>query len=243
MALKAVLLDFNGVVLRDEPLRQQLVEELLLSENLRPNPAEYGSVCIGRSDRACLAGLLEQRGRIAVGSYLDKLLSHKQTQCLSRLTALEKLPIYPGLPDLIYKIRIAQLKLAVIADGALAEVQWVLAQAQIDDHVSAIVTGDELPVEASKPAPESYRLAIKKLNQQFPELGLMPHHCVAIEDSFAGIEAAKKAGVPVVGVAHTYPYQMIHRRATWVVDYLSEIDTSWLQASYSQQLQQNQTAK
>lgn len=243
MALKAVLLDFNGVVIKDEPFRQHLIEELLLSENLRPNPAEYGTACVGRSDRACLAGLLERRGRIAAESYLDKLLSHKQTQYLSRLAKLEKLPIYPGLPDLIYKIRVAQLKLAVIADGSLAEVQWVLAQAQIDTHISAIVTGDELPTKASKPAPESYHLAIEKLNQQSPGLGLKPHHCVAIEDSFAGIEAAKQAGVPVVGVAHTYPYQMIHRRATWVVDYLSEIDTSWLQTSYGQQLQPNQTAK
>lgn len=61
----------------------------------------------------------------------------------------------------------------------------------------------------------------------------MPADCLAIEDSFAGIEAAKQAGVPVVGVAHTYPYQMIHRRATWAVDYLSEIDFDWLGRFYA----------
>ena len=38
MVLKAVLLDFNGVVIDDESIHQALIEELLLEENLRPDP-------------------------------------------------------------------------------------------------------------------------------------------------------------------------------------------------------------
>ena len=68
----------------------------------------------------------------------------------------------------------------------------------------------------------------KLLNQRFPELDLKPYECLAIEDSFAGIAAAKRAQVPVLGVAHVYPYHMVHRRADWAIDHLFEFSLDWL---------------
>jgi beta-phosphoglucomutase-like phosphatase (HAD superfamily) len=53
-----------------------------------------------------------------------------------------------------------------------------------------------------------------------------------VEDSFTGITAAKRAGIPVIGVAHHYPYQIIHRRADWVIDSLGEFDLDWLHPYY-----------
>lgn len=233
MPLKAVLLDFNGIVINDEGLHKYLIEQLLLAENLRPNLAEYTQVCLGRSDRACLSDLLSRRGRVVSDSYLDKLLEKKSVSYRAELAALEHLPLYPGLDDLVFKIRAAQLKLAVVSGARRSELEWVLAQTPVQPAISAIVAADDLPVQGSKPAPTGFLLAIERLNQQFPGLQLTPADCLAIEDSFAGIEAAKQAGVPVMGVAHTYPYQMIHRRATWAVDYLSEIDFDWLGRSYA----------
>ncbi|HEY9762738.1 MAG TPA: HAD family phosphatase [Trichocoleus sp.] len=232
MVLKAVLLDFNGIVINDEGLHKYLIEQLLIEENLRPDPAEYCEVCLGRSDRACIADLLARRGRIVTEAYLNKLLERKSANYRTEMAELDHLPIYPGLADLIFKIRGAQLKLAVVSGAQKSEIEWVLEQTQIRAYVSEIVSCDDIPTEASKPAPDGYLLAIERLNQAFSNLALNPSECLAIEDSFAGIEAAKRAGVPVMGVAHTYPYQMIHRRATWVVDYLSEIDLDWLRRWY-----------
>ncbi|HEY9736556.1 MAG TPA: HAD family phosphatase [Trichocoleus sp.] len=232
MTLKAVLLDFNGIVINDEGLHKYLIEQLLVEENLRPDPVEYSLVCLGRSDRACVADLLSRRGRVVTEAYLDKLLERKMANYLSEMGALERLPLYPGLDDLIFKIRGAQLKLAVVSGARRGEIEWVLSQSRLRDTVSVIVSCDDVPIEASKPAPDGYLMAVEQLNQVFPDLYLKPAECLAIEDSFAGITAAKQAGVPVVGVAHTYPYQMIHRRATWAVDYLTEIDLDWLRRWY-----------
>jgi beta-phosphoglucomutase len=233
MPLKAVLLDFNGIVINDEGLHKYLIEQLLLAENLRPDLAEYTQVCLGRSDRACLSDLLSRRGRVVSDSYLDKLLEKKSVSYRTELAALAQLPLYPGLDDLMFKVRAAQLKLAVVSGARRSELEWVLAQTSVQGAIAAIVAADDLPAQGSKPAPDGFLLAVERLNQRFPELQLMPADCLAIEDSFAGIEAAKQAGVPVVGVAHTYPYQMIHRRATWAVDYLSEIDFDWLGRFYA----------
>lgn len=236
MVLRAVLLDFNGIIINDEPLHQQLIQDLLLEENLRPSLEDYNQLCLGRSDRACITDLWQRQGRVVTEANLNKLLDRKAARYAEVLTRLEKLPLYPGLEDVVFQIRAAQLKLAVVSGARRSEIDAVLGLAGITDHVHTIVSGDDLSTAASKPAPDAYLLAIQRLNEQFPDLSLVPGDCVAIEDSFAGIESAKRAGVPVVGVAHAYPYHMLHRRATWVVDHLYELTMDWLQPYYSAEL-------
>ncbi|QQE64726.1 HAD family hydrolase [Leptolyngbya sp. BL0902] len=235
MVLQAVLLDFNGVIINDEPLHQTLIQDLLLEENLRPSLETYQQVCLGRTDRACITDLWQRQGRVVTEAQLNKLLDRKATRYREALTTLEKLPLYPGLEDVIYQVRAAQLKLAVVSGARLSEIEAVLSLAGVADYVHTIVSGDDLSVAASKPAPDGYLLAIQRLNQQFPALHLTPGECLAVEDSFAGLEAARRAGVPVVGVAHAFPYHMIHRRADWAIDHLYELSLEWLQPYYANQ--------
>lgn len=235
MALKAVLLDFNGVIINDESLHQQLIQELLLEENLRPSLDDYNQLCLGRTDRACLSELWNRQGRVVTEAQLSKLLERKSARYIQTLNNLAQLPLYVGLKDVIYQIRVAQLKLAVVSGARRCEIETVLALAGIAEHVALIISADDVPQTGSKPAPDSYWLAIQRLNEQF-NLSLCPAECLAVEDSFAGIEAAKRAGVPVLGVAHTYPYHMIHRRADWAVDHLYELKLDWLQTYYSPDL-------
>jgi beta-phosphoglucomutase len=236
MVLRAVLLDFNGVVINDEPLHQKLIQDLLLEENLRPSLEDYNQLCLGRTDRACITDLWQRQGRVVTEAQLNKLLARKASRYRDTLASLEKLPLYPGLDDVIYQIRAAQLKLAIVSGARRSEIDAVLGLAGIADYVSTVVSSDDLATAASKPAPDSYQLAIQRLNDQSPGLALTPGECLAVEDSFAGIEAAKRAGVPVIGVAHAYPYHMLHRRATWVVDHLYELSLDWLRPYYGESL-------
>lgn len=222
MTLKAVLFDFNGVIINDEPLHQKLIDELLIQENLRPKPGEFWEVCLGKSDRVCLRELLQRRGRIITEDYLDQLIARKSKLYHQQLEAIEKLPIYPGLPDLIFQLRSAQIKMAVVSGALRSEVELVLSRADLTHAFSLIVAGDD--ITTSKPDPTGYLLAVERLNQQYPTLKLEPAECLAIEDTPAGIQAAKQAGMQVVGVANTYPFHMMQRQANWAVDYLSELE-------------------
>lgn len=228
--LKAVLFDFNGVIIHDEPVHEQLINQLLVEENLRPKRGEFRKLCLGRSDRACLTDLMTSRGRTVTPSYLDSLITRKAAAYRQQLESLEKLPIYPGVADLIFNLRATQLKLAVVSGSLRSEIELVLSRAQLQDAFSLIVSGDD-PV-ASKPEPDIYLLAVDRLNQQFPGLNLHPQECLVIEDTFAGIEAAKRAGIPVVGVANTYPFHMLQRRANWTVDYLSDLELDRVRQIY-----------
>ena len=80
-----------------------------------------------------------------------------------------------------------------------------------------------------KPAPDGYLLAVERLKELYPNTNLQPSDCLAIEDTPAGIQAAKQAGIAVVGVANTYPFHMLQRQANWTVDYLRDLEIERVQ--------------
>ncbi|MBW4692296.1 MAG: HAD family phosphatase [Lyngbya sp. HA4199-MV5] len=229
--LKAVLFDFNGIIINDEPLHEKLINQLLLEENLRPKPGEFRQFCLGRSDRACLTDLLTHRGRVVTEDYLSKLINRKAGFYQDQIAQLETLPIYPGLQDFIFKLRAARVKMAIVSGALQVEIDSVLKRINLSEAFPVIIAGDQrLP---SKPEPNGYLLAVDRLNQLHPDLHLKPAECLAIEDTFIGIEAAKRAKIPVVGVANTYPFHMLQRRANWTVDYLSDLELDRVQQVYA----------
>ena len=229
--IKAVIFDFNGVIINDEPIHQQLIEEILLEENLVLKPGEYQQICLGRSDRACLRDLLASRGRVADEDYLTKLQQKKARSYVEQIENLEELPLYSGLNDFIFKIRSSNLKLAIASGAIRKEIDLVLERAKLAEYFQIVVAADD--ITTSKPKPDGYLLTIERLNQEYPELNLQPSECLAIEDTLAGIQAAKAAGMKVVGVANTYPFHMLQRQSNWTVDYLNELELDRIQEFYS----------
>ncbi len=215
MTLKAVLLDFNGVIINDESIHQELIADILISENLRPDESEFHTLCLGRSDRACLRDILGQRGRVVSDEYLDNLIQKKTQAYQQKLESLDDLPIYPGIEEFLTQLQQQGIAIALVTGALRSEVELVLQKSGIAKYFSVIVGGDD--ITQSKPEPEGYLLAVSQLN-------LRPSECLAIEDSYPGIEAAKKAGIPVVGIANTYPLHMLQRRANWTIDYLAELE-------------------
>jgi len=80
-----------------------------------------------------------------------------------------------------------------------------------------VLTADE--ITQNKPHPEIYEKTAQKL-------GILPAACVVIEDSFAGIEAAKGAGMKCVAVASTFPATELraHTQADLIVNRLEALE-------------------
>jgi mannitol-1-/sugar-/sorbitol-6-phosphatase len=81
---------------------------------------------------------------------------------------------------------------------------------------AALVCGDE--VTRGKPDPESF-LAGARL------LGAAPEACVAFEDAPAGIQAARSAGIPVVGITTTHEAAALTGASTVIFD-LTQFDAA-----------------
>ena len=227
MTLKAILFDFNGVILNDEPIHQELISEILIAENLSFDQTELHNLSLGRSDRACLTDLFNRDGRVVTEEYLTKLITAKATAYRAKLQQLQTLPIYPDVPKFLAQLQQQKLTIALVTGALRQQVELILQQTNLTQYFSVIIAGDD--ITTSKPEPDGYLLAVIKLNQQHPELNLQSHECLVIEDSIAGIEAAKRAKMQVVGIANTYPLHVLQRRANWTVDYLSEIEIERIQ--------------
>jgi beta-phosphoglucomutase len=215
MGLKAVFLDFSGVVINDEEINQELIAEILLSENLRSDPEEYAKYCRGRSDRAGLKYILANRGRILSDNYLDRLITTKTQGYRQKIEELTELPLSPHLSEFLTQLKTENLAIGLVTGALRSEVEYILQQAELAAYFDVIVAGDDL--EASKPEPEPYLLAAKMLNVQ-------PSECLAIEDNPIGIEAAKRARIQVVGISYIYPLHMLQRQANWTVDNFLDIE-------------------
>jgi beta-phosphoglucomutase-like phosphatase (HAD superfamily) len=108
--------------------------------------------------------------------------------------------------------------LVALASAAMSKnVIFILDALKLRPFFHAILTGDE--ITQSKPHPEIYAKTAQKL-------GLLPADCVAIEDSFVGIEAAKRAGMKCVAVASTFPASELraHIQADLVIQTLEVLN-------------------
>ncbi|AKG22041.1 HAD family hydrolase [Calothrix sp. 336/3] len=231
MSLKAILFDFNGVIINDESIHLQLIDEILIQENLQPQKLIERQSLLGRSDRLYFQELFTSRGRVLPEEYLTQLLMRKAANYAQEMAKLEKLPLYSGLEDLIFQARSLNLHLGIVSGAVAKEIDTVLARTDFQEHFAVIVTGED--TTTSKPEPEGYLLAVERLNHKYPDLNLLPTECLAIEDTPAGIQAANQAGMQVVGVANTYPFHFMQRLANWAVDYLMDLELERVQEVFA----------
>ena len=92
--------------------------------------------------------------------------------------------------------------------AALPDDAWAVVTSAGRELARARLTAARLPVprvlvcsedtSAGKPAPDCYLAAAR-------QLGALPGDCLVVEDVPAGIEAARAAGMPVVGITTTHP--------------------------------------
>jgi beta-phosphoglucomutase len=236
MALKVVLFDFNGVIMDDEPIHAQLIQDVIASENMRCS-AEDVQRFVGRSDRACLQDFFGLKGRVLSPESLNKLLAQKTVVYQQRIQELDVLPLFAGVRELISAFQAFEIKLGIVSGAQRGEIELVLAQAQLQDAFEVTIASED--IATSKPSPEGYLQAVKQFSALYPDLNLQPSDCLAIEDSFPGLEAAISAQIPVVGVAHTYPFHMLQRRANWAIDRLKDLEMARLMQLYSGEAERN----
>jgi beta-phosphoglucomutase len=171
------------------------------------------------------------RGRSIDSNTLDKLIAKKSIAYCQRLEQLATLPIYPEVIEFVDSLHSSGYKLAVVTGAMKSEVDLVLDRSGVVHYFETIVTADD--IINSKPDPEGYLLAVDRLNKLDPDLNLLPCECLAIEDTFSGIQAVKSAGMQVCAIAHTYPFHMLQRLANWTVDRFSDLELDRVTKSFN----------
>lgn len=180
--LQAVLFDHDGTLVDSELIHFQLWLEVLQSFGVSLSLGLYKERYAGLPTPANAADM--------VARFKMKLsaveLADAKNLITSDFLARGAFPLMPGAHSAVESFNGFGLKMAVVTGGARHGVDASLKEHALSDYFDTIVSCDD--VRASKPSPDCYLLALERL-------GLPAQACVAIEDTEAGLKAAKAAGL------------------------------------------------
>lgn len=219
--LNAVIFDFDGIIVDTEPLHYKAFQEMLVPLGLGYSWEEYMELYIGFDDRDAFREAFRVHGRALSEDELKELIRGKAAAFLDIVAG--GVAAYPGVVELIRSIS-GTLPLALCSGALKSDIEPILKQLGLTDAFDVKVTADE--VAASKPDPESYRLAVQRLQERFPGK-VDAAASIAVEDTPAGITSATGAGLKVLAVTNSYPREKLSG-ASRVVNSLVGVDIEGL---------------
>ncbi len=209
----ALIFDMDGVVIDSNPAHREVWAAYNRS---------YGLETTG----AMLQWMYGKRNDEIVRHYFGEDLSSEEVarrgaakERLFRETVAGRVEqmLVPGLPAFLRQHNGARMAVATNAEPE--NVALVLDQGGIRPYFQVVVDGHQ--VRKPKPDPEIYRLAAQRL-------GVAASNCIVFEDSKSGVQAARDAGMRIVGILTTednLPYVNICAN-----NFLSENLHAWLAA-------------
>lgn len=202
MSLRAVIFDVDGVLVKSMENHAAAYQQAFADIGVRIDPAEVFAN-EGRRSREVIVSLAQERGLDLSEAKMDEMNRRKQAV----FHGFGPAPIYPGVQDLLERIKAHGLQLAAVTGTTRANVDHHLGEvAQLFD---VVVTADD--VTRTKPDPEPYLAALSKLK-------LKPEECRVVENAPLGVKAARAAGLRVIGVTTTNPPEVLRKAgAEWVV--------------------------
>jgi HAD superfamily hydrolase (TIGR01509 family) len=196
----ATFFDFNGVLVNDEVVHFETFREVVAGVGVTLSEHDYLHRYLGFDDAGAFRAILEDAGRRPSAEQLAHLIEAKRPLYMARARA--HLPTFAGAAELVR--RRAAAGPALVVSGALRdEVELGLEVLGVRSAILHIVSAEDTKV--CKPDPEGYLLAIRYLEER--GAAEAARRALVIEDSLAGVEAAKAAGLPCIGVTHTYSEQ------------------------------------
>ncbi|QDY76558.1 HAD-IA family hydrolase [Streptomyces qinzhouensis] len=179
LTARALLLDMDGTLVNSDAVVERIWREWSVEQGLDPDATM--KIVHGRQGYATMAELLPDRPMAE--NHADNAVM------LARETAdVDGVVPIPGAPAFLAALAGLPHALVTSADAALATARMGAAGLPMPEvRITAECVG------ASKPDPEGFLKGAA-------ELGFAPGDCIAFEDSAAGIEAARAAGMRVVGI-------------------------------------------
>jgi len=190
--LEAALYDLDGLMVDTEPLHQR-ASELTLARYGRKYeeiPEAVRKSVYGKRAPDVAALLL---GSLDLPVTAGQWSEERNSVFLELIE--EGLELMPGLDDSLALFESKGFRRAVVSSGDYRYVHRILELTGLKARFEHVVTGDD--VSRGKPDPQCYLLGASSL-------GVAPQRCLVLEDALAGVQAARAAGMKVVGVANRF---------------------------------------
>ncbi|MDV3425902.1 MAG: HAD family phosphatase [Bacillota bacterium] len=183
---EGVIFDMDGLIFDTERLSLSIYRKIFKKYGYILNEDVFMSI-MGRDREDIRQIYMDNYGRDLP---LDKIFKEKDKETLKCINE-NGVPIKSGVYEILNFLNEGGYKTALATSSMRKRTDMLMETAGIRHMFSAVVCGDE--VEKSKPNPEIFLKAAKKLN-------LDPGKCIVLEDSPAGITAAARAGMIPINI-------------------------------------------
>lgn len=196
MRYKAALFDLDGVIVDTESIYTDFWDDI---DRRYPTGVDnFARVIKGNT----LARILD--------TYFDENLRDEILVLLKEQEESMRYRLFDGVSDFLDRLIENDIPKAIVTSSNNRKMSKLFSQIpELRPKFEAIIT--DAMVERSKPDPQGYLIAAETL-------GVDSSDCVVFEDSFAGLEAGRRAGAYVVALATTNPRESLYEKADEVID-------------------------
>lgn len=205
----AVIFDMDGVLVLSGPAHWVAWRDVAAEHGIALSHAQFLSFN-GMTNPDICARLWPER---ATPEFVAEVAERKEAAYRRAVAA--DVPLAPGCADLLAALRACSLGLAVGTSGPKENVDLVLDRGGIRSFFAAVVHAGL--VARGKPAPDIFLHAAAMLR-------VSPASCVVVEDAPSGVDAARRAGMRILGVATNHePDELLAVGASIVLPDLAAI--------------------
>ncbi len=191
--LKAIIFDFDGVIIDSETKKFSDMIQILQKHNLEIDKTLF-SEFIGKKRDFFLKQQFSKLSKETIQGIVEEVHALEEK-------SLNEFKLIKGLKNLLLFLQQKKMKMVITSGSKEGFIETILKAHHINDFFDFIISGEMF--HASKPDPECYQVTLNQLK-------LAPEECLVIEDSIAGITAAKKLKIPVIGLSTYHTKKELH---------------------------------
>jgi beta-phosphoglucomutase-like phosphatase (HAD superfamily) len=202
--ITGVIFDMDGVIVDSEPRHQQAFMEVFHEIGYADIHGIQFEKYLGKSDQSVWVDFMDlHRPPFSI----EDLTQRKQDRLIDLIRSEE--PIFETLPELVEKLS-RHFTLSVASGSLHPVIDAVLELQDLRRFFPTVVSIQDVP--RGKPAPDVFLKAAK-------DMGEPPEKICVIEDSAAGVQAGKAAGMQVIAITNSLDANSLNQADFVVKDY------------------------
>ena len=195
--IKAVIFDFDGVIVDSEPLHLRAFQRTVETLGLKLSPTDYYLRYLACDDKSFFRRFLEDNGQQYTEREIARLVKEKGI-CFEEMIG-EDIRIFPGVVEFLETVR-GRFHVAIGSGALTEEINLILRRKGLSEFFGFVIGADD--TENPKPSPEVYLKCLERLRTDYDGT-ITAAQCVVFEDSPHGVLAAKRAGMRCVGISNS----------------------------------------